>query len=43
MANIETAEYNNKEAIKPLYWKRYIDDIISIWVTGKEQIYKTAH
>ena len=37
MAKVET-EIIHKSAIKPLFWKQYIDDIFSIWVTGREQI-----
>ena len=37
MAKIET-EILNKSAIKPLVWKRYIDDVISIWNTTREEL-----
>ena len=37
MAKIET-EILNKSATKPLVWKRYIDDVISIWNTTREEI-----
>ena len=37
MAKIET-EILNQSATKPLVWKRYINDIISIWNTTREEI-----
>ena len=37
MAKIET-EILNQSATKPLVWKRYIDDVISIWNTTREEI-----
>ena len=37
MAKLET-ELPKKSAIKPICWKRYIDDIFSLWGTGREQI-----
>ena len=37
MAKVET-ELLKKSAIKPICWKRYIDDIFSLWGTGREQI-----
>ena len=30
-------ELLKKSAIKPICWKRYIDDIFSLWGTGREQ------
>ena len=35
MAEIET-QILHKSANKPLVWKRYIDDIISLWHTNRE-------
>ena len=32
MAKVEII---NKSAIKPLFWKRYIDDIFSFWVARR--------
>ena len=37
MAKVET-ELLKKSAIKPICWKRYIDDIFSLWGTRREQI-----
>ena len=37
MAKVET-ELLKKSAIKPICWERYIDDIFSLWGTGREQI-----
>ena len=37
MVKVET-ELLKKSAIKPIVWKRYIDDIFSLWGTGREQI-----
>ena len=37
MAKIET-EILNQNATKPLVWKHYIDDVISIWNTTREEI-----
>ena len=37
MAKIES-EILNQSATKPLVWKRYIDDVISIWNTTREEI-----
>ena len=37
MAKIET-EILNQSVTKPLVWKRYIDDVISIWNTTREKI-----
>ena len=37
MAKVET-ELFKKSVIKPICWKRYIDDIFSLWGTGREQI-----
>ena len=37
MAKIET-EILNQSTIKPLVWKRFIDDVISIWNTTREEI-----
>ena len=37
MAKIET-EILKPDATKPLVWKRYIDDVISIWNTTREEI-----
>ena len=37
MAKIET-EIINHCTKKPLVWKRYIDDVFSLWDTGKEEI-----
>ena len=35
MAEIET-QILDKSANKPLVWKRYIDDIISLWHTNRD-------
>ena len=37
MAEVET-EILNQSALKPLVWKRYIDDIFSIWNIRKHQV-----
>ena len=37
MAKIKT-KILNRSAIKPLVWKRFIDDVISIWNTTREEI-----
>ena len=37
MSAVET-EIINKSKIKPLEWKRYIDDVFSLWDTNKEEI-----
>ena len=37
MAEVET-EILNQSAFKPLVWKRYIDDIFSIWNIHKHQV-----
>ena len=37
MAAVET-EILNRSALKPLVWKRYIDDIFSIWHTDKAEV-----
>ena len=37
MPAVET-EIINKSKTKPLEWKRYIDDIFSLWDTTKEEI-----
>ena len=37
MAEVET-EILNQSALKPLVWKRYIDDIFSIWNIHKHQV-----
>ena len=37
MSAVET-EIINKSAIKPLEWKRYIDDVFSLWDTEREEI-----
>ena len=34
---VET-EIINKSKIKPLEWKRYIDDVFSLWDTAREEI-----
>ncbi|XP_068728713.1 uncharacterized protein [Montipora capricornis] len=39
MADIET-EILSKSVIKPLIWKRYIDDIFSLWDVSKQDIDK---
>ena len=38
MSAIET-EIINKSPHKPLVWKRFIDDIFSLWNVDKEEIY----
>ena len=37
MPAVET-EIINKSKIKPLEWKRYIDDVFSLWDTTREEI-----
>ena len=37
MAEVET-KILNQSALKPLVWKRYIDDIFSIWNIHKDQV-----
>ena len=37
MSVIET-EIINKSKIKPLEWKRYVDDVFSLWDTKREEI-----
>ena len=37
MPAVET-EIINKSKIKPLEWKRYIDDVFSLWETTREEI-----
>ena len=37
MSAVET-ETINKSKIKPLEWKRYIDDVFSLWDTTREEI-----
>ena len=37
MSTVET-EIINKSKIKPLEWKRYIDDVFSLWDTNREEI-----
>ena len=37
MSAVET-EIINKSKIKPLEWKRYIDDVFSLWDTSREEI-----
>ena len=37
MSAVET-EIINKSEIKPLEWKRYIDDVFSLWDTEREEI-----
>ena len=37
MSAVET-EIINKSKIKPLEWKRYIDDVFSVWDTEREEI-----
>ena len=37
MVEIET-EIINRDATKPLTWKRYIDDVFSLWNVGKNEI-----
>ena len=37
MSAVET-EIINKSKIKPLEWKRYIDDVFSLWDTNREEI-----
>ena len=38
MAKVETELLKKKSAIKPICWKRYIDDTFSLWGTRREQI-----
>ena len=37
MAKVKT-EILNQSALKPLVWKRYIDDIFSLWTLNREEI-----
>ena len=37
MAKVKT-EISNQSALKPLIWKRYIDDIFSLWTLNREEI-----
>ena len=37
MAKVET-EILNQSELKPLIWKRYIDDIFSLWTLNREEI-----
>ena len=37
MSAVET-EIINKSKIKPLEWKRYIDDVFSLWETNRGEI-----
>ena len=37
MAEVET-QILNQSALKPLIWKRYIDDIFSIWNVNKDEV-----
>ena len=37
MAKVET-EVLNQDALKPLVWKRFIDDIFSLWNATREEI-----
>ena len=37
MTKVET-EILNQSALKPLIWKRYIDDIVSLWTLNREEI-----
>ena len=37
MAKVET-EILNQSALKPVVWKRFIDDIFSLWNTTREEI-----
>ena len=37
MSAVETGIIN-KSKIKPLQWKRYIDDVFSLWDTNREEI-----
>ena len=38
MAAVETADKINSSCLKPLTWKRYIDDVFSLWNINKEEI-----
>ena len=42
MSAIET-EIINRSKIKPLEWKRYIDDVFSLWDTKREEIDQFIH
>ena len=37
MAKVKT-EISNQSALKSLIWKRYIDDIFSLWTLNREEI-----
>ena len=38
VAKVEKTEIMSQSAIKPLVWKRYIDDIFFLWYTSREEI-----
>ena len=38
MANIETKKYVSQSKIKPTVWKRFIDDVFSLWNIDKQEI-----
>ena len=42
MAKVET-EILNQSALKPLVWKRFIDDIFSLWTATREEITEQAN
>jgi len=42
MANVET-EILNQSALKPLIWKRLIDDIFSLWTEHNQRREHTVH
>ena len=38
MAKIEKRKYSGQSSIKPIFWKRFIDDVISVWDTSRNEI-----
>ena len=40
MAKVETAGILSQSVIKPLVWKRFIDDIFSLWNVSRDEISK---
>ena len=38
MAKIETMLIQQRETIKPKEWRRYIDDIFSLWDSNKKDV-----
>ena len=38
MGNVETDRILSQSAFKPLVWKRYIEDIFSLWTINRDEI-----